>query len=224
MKKLLVLLLWAFPAYADGPGTDWVNLINIAFMPGFSDMANAPDNVRNPAKAEELALLIRDDCQNVNFEEMYVRNTARQFIDYTETGRRPDPCGEWIFFRVTVPQVVPFVGYRVANYSHMTCHTEVWQRRVPTPPPPPPPPEPGVPTLHDCQNVSFLLKAEYGSSIEQATVLEATPEQACSVYLRFVNSGGHQFYLDRRQAQQKSPDFEVLQPENVKVVLHHTSL
>lgn len=139
MRSILIAisLLVAAPAFAQ-----WTNIVNIAFMPGRSDMRYAPDNLMvAPAQADSMSVLIRNDCSRTDYEELYVRSRnvwLREFTDYQETNRVNTADGQWVYFSVASSLPITFVGFRVQNDGPMTCHTEVWRHTAQVLPPPNP--------------------------------------------------------------------------------------
>jgi hypothetical protein len=228
MRALLRLcaVLFSTAAFAGPPppaAGKWTNIMNVAFGHGYSDMQNAPDNLLvQPAKTDKLAVLMSRECQGINFEELYVRSYGtwlREYTDYQEVSRQQTPYGEWVYFGVTSPLPISFLGFRVNNYGNHVCYVETWRNDTVAPPPPPPPSE--WPTQRQCEKVAFEIKYEYDTKIEQSTILAGTIEHACGVYIRFVGIDGYRYFLDKRREQGKSPDFEIMQPENVKVEFTH---
>ena len=220
---LLVGLLFARTSFgAEKPGfaPGWVNDFNVAFNHGPSDMYNA-SNVWDHRPADQFAMLVYPDCAQSEFQRLYAKDQYGLMLDVVFLESQQDQRGRWDFYRfMVIPQSLSMLGLKVFNYGNV-CHTEWWHRLYSQPTPPPP--GPGIPLMKHCEKVAFDLKYEFDMDIEQAVAVAATNYAPCSVHVWFAGVMGYRNFVDVRQRQGKGVDFDILQPENVKVLLQETT-
>ena len=214
MKRILVFLSFiASSAFAD---TTWVNIVNIDLQNGYYDLENAPDNVATRTTGDQFALLMRNNCSPSIADRLYIRNEEGKLIKAERLKVVQVDVGTWTYYKFAAPETIAFAGVRM-QVDTPVCSIDFWQKKGGDPTPT----QPGIPLMKHCEKVAFDLKYEYDNKIEQAVALAATGDKPCTVFVRFSGLMNFRFFLDKRREQNLSPDFEILQPENVKVDLNH---
>jgi hypothetical protein len=118
----------------------------------------------------------------------------------------------WIY---KLDHVARLTGIGLYVSTQNDCYIDFYQTDMGTDPQPQ---QPSKPERHHCEKVAFNLHYEYGSHFNQVSAIEGDP---CFVFLRFKDLHEYRFFLDDRRTKGKSPDEEILQPENVRVELEH---
>jgi len=204
MKRLFFLFLFSTAGYAES----WQQVGVLQLNAGYWDLFPYPMALDATRQSNKLKVEYPKSC-NVSLTAIsFLENGAavtRALENETST-----PTNTSLTYAFLEPHYIDHVALRISLDG--TCLVTFYQLAVVRPPP-------GKAVRRQCEKVAFLLHYDYEDLFEQISVLDF--EDTCLVFIRFRSLQSYRSFLEQREDQNLSPDFDILQPENVKVDMEH---
>jgi len=214
MKKLIFVLICLS---SDAFATNWTKIGTVHLNGGAAyDLRNVPIPVNRLVSGNYFLILMPRSCGNIAFRDIVLYDSAGPVYGDLYRNVQNENQTEWSYILNKTTALTGIGMYVDAPYD---CFIDFYiivrtPDPIPTPTPTPTPTAPGNPLQRHCRRVAFDLSYDYEGHFDQVAAVAGDP---CFVFIRFTLLPDYRAYLDDRRAKSKSPDFEIVQPENVKV-------
>ena len=214
MSKIIVSFLFLIFSTQILAGSTWIKIANLHFpTPGYYDLVDIPPNTFREVVSNKIALYKPTDCSINRFDRIKFIKQSGSSIKANLKGNSSDQGGIWYFYEAAEFSPIKTVEVSIGIQTY-DCLLSFYQDssaiQIPSPP-----------LRKHCDKVAFDLKYYYETEVEQAVTLQPDVAKPCFVYVRFYNLEKYGYFLFLRENEHKSPDYEILQQENVRVDLEH---